>query len=169
MKIVGNQIVNDDGKPLPPPKRKGKAGANMMLGGMGLIAVFITFVSPLALVFLLVGLLPSVSAFFVDRRKGRLTTKTVFCFNMCGIMPYIVSILNFSGSTDASDIAKNLIADVYIWCFVYLSASAGWFTAWIVPKITVMVVEHKRSIRTAMFEKTMKDLTEEWGPEVRKG
>src|SRR6478609_8727203 len=68
----------------------GRGRIILIIASLVLMALFRT-----GFVFLIIGLLPSIVAYYMDVTRPHFTFKTIFCFNLSAMMPYIGKILSF--------------------------------------------------------------------------
>lgn len=127
----------------------------MMLG--------ILILSPPLCVFIMVGLLPALVAYMVDIQPGKNTSATVFFFNLAGLTIPGMKFIN--GEISLTIIKALEISNLAI---VYTFATMGGFIVWLVPKITVIIVDYKNERRAIRIREKIASLTDEWGAEVRK-
>jgi hypothetical protein len=145
-------------------KSKGKKG-----GGIGskLILVFLLFAAIVLLrqssVLLLVGILPTVVAYLVDETRNRAWYKTVACFNLAGVLPYVFE-LYFMHGNQMSAVQKQL-GNFNMWFVMYASAGAGWLTLWICPQIMQYVLRIFYVNRIEMHQQKIKKIEEEFSLE----
>lgn len=114
-------------------------------------------------VFLSISMMPALVAYLVDIRPGKNTSTTVTCFNLAGVT---IPSMKFVNGTYSLNI--NTALDMRIIALVYLFAAMGYFIVWLVPKITVIVVDYRNERRAIRIREKITELVEEWGPEVRK-
>lgn len=119
-----------------------------------------------AFAFFALGMLPGVMATVFDRGSGRFASKTVLAFNFTGLFPFLFDIAQ---SPDKSYAAQQRMVDLWVWLFVYGTASMGWVMIWIVPQITVLVLAFRAEFKIKNFKARQKELTTEWGEEVTQG
>lgn len=129
-----------------------------------LLGIYLFVLSPFAVLFLLLGMLPGIVASMIDRRKGKLASKTVNAFNFIGLAPFIRDI---SMSQDPVGVSQQMLSDIYVWLLVYSAAGFGWVMLWIMPQITVVFFIAKVTFRVERLKSEQNKLIEEWGERVR--
>lgn len=108
-------------------------------------------------VLLLIGLLPALVALIVDTTSSRAWAKTVFCFNLAGIMPTMAEIF-FTGSGGNLD----RIGDMNMWLMAYSAAGAAWLIIWLSPIIAGFWLDIYADYRIERHSAKMAQLDEEW-------
>jgi len=108
---------------------------------------------------LMVGMLPAIVAYIVDMTPGQAWFKTVFCFNLAGVLPY-VSDLYLQGS--GSSALQRQLGDFGMWLVVYLTAGAGWLCLWLSGKATYRMMRFYTQYRIDNHQRKLKKLSEEW-------
>ncbi len=82
---------------------------------------------------MLIGLLPAFVATLVDTTPDRSWTKTVFCFNLAGLMPSLVEMV-FAPNIGLATI-QAVMGDPFMWLLAYGSAGLGWCVIWASPRL----------------------------------
>ena len=119
--------------------------------------------SPALCVFFTIGMAPAMVSYFVDMQPGKNYSSTIAFFNMTGIT---IPGMQFLHGDRALSFATAL--DMRVLILVYLFAAMGYFIVWLIPKITVIVVDYKNERRAIRIREKVSALVEEWGPEVRR-
>jgi hypothetical protein len=104
---------------------------------------------------------PAVVAYITDFRPGKNTTATVTFFSLAGLSIPVMKFMN-EGNPLALPDSLNLLL------LVYLFAGMGYFIVWLVPKITVIIVDYKHESRAIRIREKIAQLIEEWGTEIKK-
>ena len=112
-------------------------------------------------VFVSAALGPAMVSYLIDFRPGKNTSATVTFFSLSGMSIPAMKFLNQN-----NDLA--LPANLDLLLLVYVFAAMGYFIVWLVPKITVIVVDYKFERRAIRIREKIAQLIEEWGPEVKK-
>jgi|GEM_PF-3032035 len=116
-------------------------------------------------IFLFIAFLPSLASILWDKKPGRFGSKTVSAFNITGMFPYILAAYN-SGSPDV--VARDAMIDPKAWLLIYGFAVLGWGVVFLVPRITLVVLELRSRFMISKMQKFQDSLSEEWGEEVKK-
>ncbi len=109
-------------------------------------------------VLLLIGLLPSIVALFVDQTPFRSWTKTVFCFNLSGMLPTMITILFTSKATSLS----GHVGDMNMWLLAYSAAALAWIVIWVAPRLTHQWIKINTAYTIERHLSKIAKLDEEW-------
>lgn len=116
---------------------------------------------PTALV-LVVGGLPTIVAFVVDRHARHYLSRCVGFLNLAGIAPYLIKI--WMHHTVIA--AMQMLTDPFVWLVMYGAAAVGWVIYLSAPSIAWLQVELTGSHRIMILKARQRRLIEEWGEEV---
>ncbi len=136
-----------------------------LLPGMIFIMIGIIFVMRFGAMILVLTIIPSIVAYFIDHQKNRPTFKIIAACNISAALPFIVPIIDFSLKGQYSE-AGLVMDDAMIWAFIYCSAAAGWamiFLAKLVSR-TITLMHYEYSVN--VLEKKQEILLKEWGEEI---
>lgn len=111
----------------PPAKKDGGAYLFMLIGVI--FVGLMLFATPALLVFV-VGCVPAIVAFIIDREPGRNATLAVAAANVAGVAPFIVELL-VAGLTMAR--ATAMLSDVFVIAVVRGTAGIGWLLVLEIP------------------------------------
>ena len=146
---------------MPPRKPARKKRGNVW--------TFMLLVIPAAMVMLattvllLVGMIPTMVAFVIDRDPDKPAPITVGGLNFCGCLPFAIDLWKHGGGV--AQVMK-LLVDPMAWLVMYGAAAVGWAFFFGIPPL-VASAEIMRSERRVELLKTKKvALVKEWGPEV---
>lgn len=117
-------------------------------------------------IFLLLALLPSVVAFYIDHDAGKPTFKTVFACNLAATLPSLAPMLDAGIKFRHYDTSLTL-SNPSTWLIVYSGAAAGWCLIYLcryVARFTVMLLYE---YNISMLEGQQKRLIEEWGQQIK--
>lgn len=129
-----------------------------------LIALAMLLISGYAFVFVILALMPTIVAFAIDRRNSKAASNTIGAFNMVGLMPYLVELMQ--SGIEASAKAQLMLTNINVWFVVYGSASMGWILVWIVPQVTGSYFVYREDVKVKRYLKEQRELYEEWGAKV---
>jgi ascorbate-specific PTS system EIIC-type component UlaA len=130
-----------------------------------IISVLIIFSAALFLpttAFLLFGMLPTMAAYFADR-KGGWKAVTIGAMNMAGCTPFL---LHLWTTENTVSYALSLITDPRTVIVIFSAASIGFLVEWAMSGIVVTVMTQRSKIRLSDMDKRRKNLIERWGEEV---
>lgn len=118
--------------------------------------------APLA-VLLVVGMIPTIVSWIVDRTEGRLQTVSVGAMNFAGCFPFLLEVFKTRSGMDAT---VNYIADPGTIVVMYFAAAMGYLINWAMTGIVSSLMVQKSKRRLISIEKEQDDLKERWGQEV---
>ncbi|HTI87397.1 MAG TPA: hypothetical protein VL966_12405 [Alphaproteobacteria bacterium] len=146
------------------PQRKAARTKTPIMGNMAITLVLVVLMFamlPTALI-LVVGGLPTLVAFIVDRHKKHLLTRCVGSLNLAGILPYLLKIWTHHTTLAA----VQMLTDPLVWLVMYGGAAVGWVIFLSAPSIAWLQVEITGSRRVKALRARQKQLLDEWGNEV---
>lgn len=146
-----------------PPSKKG-GGFQLFLLGLGVIALAV-FAAPTC-VLMVFGMVPSIVAYVVDRGKRPMLAFTIAPLNLAGLMPYLLEL--WTGH-DQMPTVVHLLANVYVWLVIYLSAGAGWLVFMGMPQVVTFVLQRSLDGRKEKLKALQSKLRADWGPQVGGG
>jgi len=141
------------------PKKKGTF-AGLMLGI--LMAVMAVVFLPMTLV-VVVCLVPSAVAFFVDTSRDRLLGPTVLLLNAAGVVPALFSLWQHGHSMGA---AVGIVTQPTILLIALLPSGLAWMLFNYTPFFVSSILRRKAEMRIRAIEKYQEAMVKEWGPEV---
>lgn len=129
-----------------------------MLAATGLLV----FTLPTVLI-LSVGMLPTLAAYIVDRRREKYTTLCVGSMNFVGVIPFLATLWTEDHSFD---MAFTILGDPFGWLVMLGSAGIGWSIYFVAPGIVAMIMATRIEQRIEKLKSRQIELVEEWGPGV---
>lgn len=148
----------------PPVVQKGVGTIRLFFFGLAFIGLA-TFAAPTC-VLLLIGLVPSIVAYVVDRNERPMLAFTIAPLNLAGLMPYLLTLWNGS---DTMPTVVHMLTDVYVWLVIYLAAGAGWLIFIGMPTIVTLTLERSLDRRKSKLQGLQDKLRADWGAEVAGG
>lgn len=148
----------------PPAVPKGVGTIRLFFFGLAFIGLA-TFAAPTC-VLLLIGLVPSIVAYVVDRNERPMLAFTIAPLNLAGLMPYLLTLWNGS---DTMPTVVHMLTDVYVWLVIYLAAGAGWLLFIGMPTIVTVALERSLDHRKGKLQSLQNKLRTDWGAEVAGG
>ncbi len=143
-------------------RRRKSSGKSTFLLFVGLIGAIMILQPAVALV-LAIGLAPSLVALFTEMGPlRRLRMRSVFLFNLAGVLPYCVK---YWQAGDVSAMVSDM-SQPYLWAIMYGSAAFGYFMLWLCPQIAAGVAQATNKEKIKRLQKTQAELREEWGGQV---
>lgn len=114
-------------------------------------------------IIVIVGMLPTIVAIFVDSGKERLAGLTVGCMNIAGVLMPVMALWD-KGHTVEN--AIHILSQPYMLLVMYGGAALGALLYINTPLMVSGLLRRQAAYRLKMIEKQCEDLREEWGPEV---
>jgi hypothetical protein len=147
-----------------PKGQKSVGVVRLFLSGLAFIGLA-TFAAPTC-VLMLVGMVPSIVAYVVDREERPTLAFTIAPLNLAGLMPYLLQLWT---GRDTMPTVVHLLTDVYVWLVIYLAAGVGWLLYLGMPTIVAVVLERSLNSRRARLRQVQEKLRTDWGAEVAGG
>lgn len=157
------KVAAPQGKAGVPQRRPARA-RTPIVGNMAItiICVVLMFAMlPTALI-LVVGGLPTLVAFVVDRHRKHYLTRCVGALNLAGVAPYLVKIW----AHHTTVVAVQMLTDPVVWLVMYGGAAMGWIIFLSAPSIAWLQVEITGSRRVKALRARQKQLIDDWGNDV---
>lgn len=149
---------------LPTMPRSAQSVASKVIGGLILVGVCVWFL-PSVLV-LVIGMAPTIVAFFTDRRKEKYAAFCVGAMNLLGVLPVALGMWTRDHSMDS---AMRNVTNVFNWFLMYGAASLGWGLYAVTPAIVAFVLRMQIERRITKMQGYQRELIEEWGEGVTEG
>ena len=144
-------------------KKLRKAGRSWQIQLMLLFILLAGIVAMSTTMILLVGLLPTFVALFIDRTPEKTRVLTVGAMNAAGCAPFILQLWTTGVSMDN---ALSIITDPLTIVVMYCAAGVGYIIDWSVSGLVGSVMIQRGSVRRKQIAKRQAELVERWGPEV---
>lgn len=141
-------------------KKKGSFLTTLMMitGSIGMILVFHT-----GFIFFVIGILPSIVAFYLDRTSKRNNYHTVLACNLSGVIPFMAQMLR-EGRSNAY--TTELMSDAGNWLIIYASAGFGWILVYATPLFAQFLITMFHQGQIMRYEALQERIIKDWGPEV---
>lgn len=114
-------------------------------------------------VFYLVGMLPSIIAYYLDQSQHRYSFKTIFCCNLSGMLPFLARMFYY-GPTSTT--LQETTGNFYTWMIVFGAAGIGIMINAIGPMIARSMICKLHESQVARLQRSQKKIESEWGREV---
>lgn len=144
-----------------PKKSKGVLG---LITGLAMAAGAV-MVMPLTVV-LVVGMVPSFVAFFVDQSRSRSLGPTVTFLNFAGVFPSLLELFR-RGHTMQS--AIGLLSEPLRLLMILVPPALGWMLFAFTPVVVGAVMRRRAEVRMRWLEREQKILVDQWGDAVLGG
>ncbi len=144
----------------PPPKKASNWPLYIACGLLPVIAIFYWHV----IAFVLLAMLPTFVAGFLDRREGKYAAYAVGGFNLSGALPYLFRMLD--GSTPGMLGLLDVISSPWPWLVILGASAIGWMIYYAVPILVLRYQAIRDRQRIKYLRQRQTELVEEWGSEV---
>lgn len=114
-------------------------------------------------VFLLIAMLPSIVAYYLDQSEARYRFKTVFYCNFSGVMPYLGQMLVHGPS---SSTLHEIMGSLSTWMIIYGAACMGCILISVTPMIAQGFISSIHNTQVSRLQRNQKNIESEWGKEV---
>ena len=131
--------------------------------------VFLLFLFITAVVFvpttvlLIVGMLPTMVASFVDRSKEKMVGLTIGAMNLAGCTPFVLQL--WTGSHTMVQ-TVDMLSNPFTIVIMYFAAAVGYMIEWTLTGMVVIFMSEKAKLRLAEIDKQHEELERKWGIEV---
>ncbi len=136
-----------------------------LLPGVVFMVLLAIFVMRFGTIILVLTIIPSIVAFFVDRRPHRPSFKVITACNLSAALPFIIPIIDFSLKQQFSE-AGRVIEDPMSWAFIYCGAGAGWGMLYLSKFVARVVTLMHYDYAVTVLEKKQQLLVSEWGESI---
>lgn len=136
-----------------------------LLPGMIFLVLIVIFVLRFGALILILTIIPTIVAFFMDRRAGRPSFKIIAACNLSAALPFIVPIIDFSLKKQYSE-AGMVVDDWQAWAFIYCGAAAGWGMIYLSKFLARVVTLMHYEYGIGVLEKKQEILIKEWGETI---
>jgi hypothetical protein len=143
-----------------------KIGQKLIMPLMIIVSILLIILLQLGFIFLLIALLPSIAAYFVDDDSELTTFRTIFACNLAATLPTLTPIF-VSGLKFKHYEIGSVIGDPKVWLFIYSGAGIGWCIIHFGSQVARAILEIQYKFRSAHLEKMQNKLLEEWGDTVK--
>ncbi len=144
----------------PPVKPRSRLPVYFAWAVAPLIAIFYWHV----IAFILLAMLPSIVAGFLDRREGKYAAYAVGGFNLSGAIPYLFQLLD--GTLPGMTGLLELISSPFPWLVILGASAIGWMIYYAIPLLVLRYQSIRDRQRIKYLRQRQVELAEEWGSEV---
>lgn len=145
-----------------PRRRKARKGNNTIFFLLFVVMPAMLFFMATCLL-LVIGMLPTFSAWVSDRDPEKTAPITVGAVNLCGILPYLLQLWR---GTNTFHESLTILAQPMTWLVMYGAAAVGWTLYFVIPPLVAGMVSLSHETKVRNLESKQQALIEEWGAEV---
>lgn len=145
-------------KPEERPKMRLRTKILLIFFSLLLMAILRT-----GFVFFIIGVLPSIVAYYTDVSKHRYTFKSIFACNLSGMLPFLGKMMMHGPS---SSLLQEIMSRGTNWLIIYASAMLGWLLVQVCPMIAQIMIVGLHQTQVARMKRVQEKIEGEWGPEV---
>lgn len=117
-------------------------------------------------IFLLLALLPTIVAYYIDHTPKKPIFKTVASCNIAATLPTIAPMIRAGIAMKDYDISS-VLRDASVWLMVYTGAAVGWCLIFLCRYIARFIVTLMYEYNINALEGLQKQLVEEWGQRIK--
>lgn len=139
-----------------------RIGQKFVVPLMVIVCIMLVIMLQFGFIFLVVALLPSIAAYFVDDSHDRSAFRTIFACNLAATLPTLTPMF-ISGLKFKHFEIGETVSDPKVWLFVYSGAAIGWGMIYFGRGIGRVVLTLKHKLQLTMLERSQAKLLEEWG------
>ncbi len=112
---------------------------------------------------ILVGMIPTFVAAYIDRTKEQTAGLTVGAMNAAGVLPHLIELWRIGHTVDQS---IRLLADPMTLLTMYAAAAMGWILYLNIPPLMKILAVRRRRSEADRLRSDMKELINTWGVDV---
>jgi len=140
-------------------RRRKKGGSKLLMIGAMMTAIMIAPTT----IMLGIGMLPTIVAYFMNKRRNKIRTLTIGAMNLAGCMPYVYEL--WLGGHDFN-ISVQIVMDPQVIIIMYAAAGLGYVIDWAVSGFVSVMLYEKGQARAREVEKLRDGLVDRWGEKV---
>lgn len=141
-----------------------KKSSNKIVFMLIIISIALVILLRTTFIFLILGMLPSIVAYYVDVSKNRSKFHTIAACNLSGVLPFVVDIFAHGNSTESMQM---FLGDVWVFFIMYMSAGFGYVLVNASPHLAAFVINIFNQRHISRLNHAQKKLLQEWGPDIR--
>lgn len=114
-------------------------------------------------IFIIIGMLPSIVAYYVDQSDHRYTFKSIFYCNTAGMLPYIAQLMEYG---PRSSNIQGIMDHPLTWIVVFGAATGGLLLTLLGPIVAEMLIGSIHQTQVRSLQRAQKRIEKEWGNEI---
>lgn len=164
MVIMAKKKTGKAGKTGKRGKDDQKKGSTKTLVLLIALSLFTIIVFKTGFIFFVIGLLPSIVAYYIDITRSRTRFHTVLACNLSGLIPFMTQIWKEDGTHGGY--VTSLMSDPMNWLQIYSAAGFGWLLVYTTPLFAQFIISMFNRGQIARFQSMQDRIIKDWGPEV---
>lgn len=143
-----------------------KIGQKLITPLMIIVCILLIVLLQLGFIFLILALLPSITAYFIDDDYDLTTFRTIFACNLAATIPTITPMFISALKLKHYEIGS-IIGNPNVWIFIYGGAVIGWVMIHFSSQVARVILDIQYKLRSTSLEKTQLKILDEWGDNVK--
>lgn len=153
-------IATDTATPPTPVHRKLSFKRKLMIA---IVALFMIAFLRTGFVFFIIGMLPSVVAYYLDRSEEHYTFRTIFACNLSGMLPFLGRLMFYGPNKGA---LYEITGSINVWVIIYGASLVGLMLTRITPILSQMFIGGLHNTQVQHLQRAQSKIEKEWGKEV---
>jgi hypothetical protein len=141
---------------------EGKARGKVIIAWV--VAPMVVFAFFPTVLLMVIGLAPSIVAFIIDKRPGKVTARAIGYLNLAGCLPYAIKL--WTGQNTITGVLS-LVGEPSALMVMYSSAAVGWMLNFIMTPIMTAYLAVQHEVKLRSIGNRQKQLIKEWGGDVK--
>lgn len=147
-----------------PVAVKKRASFKPILWGFMFSVAMVSF--PGMVILVIVGMVPTLVAFMIDRAPKKYAAFCVAGMNLSGVFPAVIDL--WQGSNDIKA-AMGTITNVFELTVMYAAAAFGWLIYMAIPPVVAALMAVAAQQRIMQLRASQRELINEWGQDIAQG
>ena len=147
-----------------PVAVKKRASFKPILWGFMFTVTMVSF--PGLVLLVIVGMVPTIVAFMVDREPKKYAAFCVAGMNLSGVFPAVIDL--WQGANDIKT-AMGIITNVFELTVMYAAAAFGWLIYMAIPPVVAALMAVAAQQRIMQLRASQRELINEWGQDITQG
>jgi hypothetical protein len=127
--------------------------------------VVLALVMKLGFIFVLLAMLPTVAAYYIEQNNGKPAFKVIAACNLAAAMHTLLPMLSKAIQFEKIELLP-IMTSPRIWLVIYGGAALGWCLIFICRYLARFIVIMYFDHQTTTLERFQKKLLEEWGAQI---
>jgi len=128
------------------------------------VAPMVVFAFFPTILLMVIGMAPSIVAFIVDKRPGKVTARAIGYLNLAGCLPYAITLWTSQNTITG---VLSLVGEPSALMIMYSSAAVGWMLNFIMTPIMTAYLAVQHEVKARSISNRQEQLIKEWGGEVK--